>query len=249
MVITTILFFVVARDALGLVARPRRCSSSRRCCSSTAPSSPPTSRRSPTAAGSRSSSRSCCSCRWPRGGTGRELVADRIRRGERADRRGPRRAPRRHACARHRRVPVQGPRQGATGAHQQPAPQQGPPREHAPRRRRDRRRPPRRARTSAARSTELEPGLHQVLLRFGFMEEPDVPAALAAARAPGRRPRRRRRHLLRRPRVGHRRRRSRACTPPLEHLYALLHRGADSASRFFNLPADRVFEVGTHVEI
>ena len=37
--------------------------------------------------------------------------------------------------------------------------------------------------------------------------------------------------------------------PALEHLYMLLHRGADSASRFFNLPADRVFEVGTQVEI
>ena len=37
--------------------------------------------------------------------------------------------------------------------------------------------------------------------------------------------------------------------PSAEHLFVLLNRGADSASRFFNLPADRVFEVGTHVEI
>ena len=37
--------------------------------------------------------------------------------------------------------------------------------------------------------------------------------------------------------------------PALEHLYTLLHRGADAASRFFGLPPDRVFEVGTHVEI
>ena len=29
----------------------------------------------------------------------------------------------------------------------------------------------------------------------------------------------------------------------------MLNRGADSASRFFNLPADQVFEVGTRVEI
>ena len=29
----------------------------------------------------------------------------------------------------------------------------------------------------------------------------------------------------------------------------LLHRGADSASRFFNLLAERVFEVGAYVEI
>jgi K+ transporter len=28
-----------------------------------------------------------------------------------------------------------------------------------------------------------------------------------------------------------------------------LNRGAESASRFFNLPPDRVFEIGSHVEI
>ena len=37
--------------------------------------------------------------------------------------------------------------------------------------------------------------------------------------------------------------------PVFEHLFVLLHRGADSASRFFNLPPDRVFEVGTQVEL
>ena len=34
-----------------------------------------------------------------------------------------------------------------------------------------------------------------------------------------------------------------------EQLFVLLNRGADSASRFFNLPPSRVFEVGSHVEI
>ena len=37
--------------------------------------------------------------------------------------------------------------------------------------------------------------------------------------------------------------------PVREHLFVLLNRGADSASRFFHLPPERVFEVGTHVEI
>ena len=37
--------------------------------------------------------------------------------------------------------------------------------------------------------------------------------------------------------------------PAAEHLFVLLNRGADSASRFFNLPYERVFEVGSHVEI
>jgi K+ transporter len=29
----------------------------------------------------------------------------------------------------------------------------------------------------------------------------------------------------------------------------VLHRGADSATRFFNLPPDRVYEVGIRVEL
>jgi KUP system potassium uptake protein len=96
--------------------------------------------------------------------------------------------------------------------------------------------------------TRVADGVYEVLLRFGFMEEPRVPAALAeiegapftvdtedisyfigresiiAGKAPGM-------HPLR------------------EELFVLLNRGADSASRFFDLPPDRVFEVGSHVEI
>ena len=78
------------------------------------------------------------------------------------------------------------------------------------------------------------------------MEEPDIPSALAAldldgidvsnvsyflgresvtaGKAPGM-------HPLR------------------EELFVLLNRGAASASRFFKLPAEQVFEVGSHVEI
>ncbi|MFM8266549.1 MAG: potassium transporter Kup [Ilumatobacteraceae bacterium] len=96
--------------------------------------------------------------------------------------------------------------------------------------------------------TRVEPGVFQVLLEYGFMEDPDVPAALAAldvrgldfdpddvtyfigresivaGKAPG-------------------------MNPLAEHLFVWLNRGADSAVRFFNLPDDRVFEVGSRVEI
>ncbi len=95
---------------------------------------------------------------------------------------------------------------------------------------------------------KVEPGVFQVLLQFGFMEEPDVPKALAtinhrgldfdaddttyfigresilAGKAPG-------------------------MHPLLEQLFVVLNRGADNASRFFSLPADKVFEVGSQVEI
>lgn len=96
--------------------------------------------------------------------------------------------------------------------------------------------------------TKIEPGVFVVQLEFGFMEEPNVPQALAlithreididlstityfigresivAGKAP-------------------------SMHPVLEHLFVLLNRSADSAARFFHLPADQVFEVGTRVEI
>ena len=94
--------------------------------------------------------------------------------------------------------------------------------------------------------TDLGHRIRQVRINYGFMEEPDVPLALsqmpdadldvanatyflgresvAAGKAPGMHPWR-------------------------EELFVLLNRGAANASRFFKLPADQVFEVGTHVEI
>ncbi len=96
--------------------------------------------------------------------------------------------------------------------------------------------------------TKVEPGVFQVVLTYGFMEDPNVPAALAdidvrgltfdpddvtyfigresvvAGKAPG-------------------------MNPALEHLFVWLNRGADSAVRFFNLPDEKVFEVGSRVEI
>ena len=96
--------------------------------------------------------------------------------------------------------------------------------------------------------TKVEPGVFQILLRFGFTEEPNVVEALSminerglefdledstfflghesiiAGKVPG-------------------------MHPLLEHLFVLLNRGADSAGRFFNLPNDKIFEVGSHVEI
>ncbi len=91
-------------------------------------------------------------------------------------------------------------------------------------------------------------GLFSIVIHYGFMEEPDVPAALATLSSD---------ELVIDPKttsyfVG---RESVLATRlegmplPLEHLYSLLHRGADSAARFFNLPADSIFEVGAHVEI
>lgn len=96
--------------------------------------------------------------------------------------------------------------------------------------------------------TKVGPGVSQVELEFGFMDEPDVPATLAAIRHPG----------LEIDLddityfLGHESiiaGKAPGMNPLAEHLFVWLNRGADSASRFFNLPVDRVFEVGSHVEI
>jgi KUP system potassium uptake protein len=106
-------------------------------------------------------------------------------------------------------------------------------------------------RVAPAQRVEVERlgnGLYAATLHFGFMEEPDVPAALAGVRLDGRPFEPEATSYF----VG---RESILATElegmpvPLERLYVLLHRGADSAARFFGLPADRIFEVGAHVEI
>jgi KUP system potassium uptake protein len=96
---------------------------------------------------------------------------------------------------------------------------------------------------------EIQKGVYSVIMRFGFMEEPNVPAALALVDL-GRRV-----HLDYDELTYFVGRESILPTeeegmhPALEQLYALLQRGADSASRFFGLPPDRVFEVGAYVEL
>jgi len=91
-------------------------------------------------------------------------------------------------------------------------------------------------------------GVNQVLLRFGFMEEPNVPATLAACS--GRefrfRPDEATYFIGRESVVAGK---APGMHPWLEWLFVLLNRGADSASRFFGLPPERVFEVGTRVEL
>jgi KUP system potassium uptake protein len=95
---------------------------------------------------------------------------------------------------------------------------------------------------------KVAPGVFQVQLTYCFMEDPDVPAALAAIEQRG---------LEFDPDdvtyfLGHESivaGKAPGMNPLAEHLFVLLNRGADSASRFFNLPPEKVFEVGSHVEI
>ena len=96
--------------------------------------------------------------------------------------------------------------------------------------------------------TKVAPGVFQVQLKFGFMDEPNVPAVLQQLDYPG---------IDYDPDdvtyfIGHESivaGKAPGMNPLAEHLFVLLNRGADSAVRFFNLPTDRVFEVGSRVEI
>ena len=92
---------------------------------------------------------------------------------------------------------------------------------------------------------DLGDGIWQVRFSYGFMEEPDIPVALSQlpdidAEAPVT-------YFLGRESVSTGK--APGMHPWREELFVLLNRGAANASRFFKLPPEQVFEVGTHVEI
>jgi KUP system potassium uptake protein len=96
--------------------------------------------------------------------------------------------------------------------------------------------------------TDLGAGFHQVVLHYGFMDDPDVPRALNDHVAPeigidvstvgyflGRESLR----VTRRPGMARWR----------EHLFALMSRNATNAAEYFKLPIDRTVEIGLGVEL
>ncbi|HEU5097868.1 MAG TPA: KUP/HAK/KT family potassium transporter [Roseiflexaceae bacterium] len=94
----------------------------------------------------------------------------------------------------------------------------------------------------------LGQGFYRVTAHFGFMEEPDVPQALARLSAPGLQfDRNLVPYFVNRTRVI--RTELRSMAPWREHLYSLMRRNAASATDFFRLPSSRVFEIGTSVEM
>jgi KUP system potassium uptake protein len=98
-----------------------------------------------------------------------------------------------------------------------------------------------------AETTDLGDGFHQVALHFGFMEDQDVPRALEPVAAElgvdletlpyflGRESLR----VTARP----------GMTRWREHLFAVLSRNATSAANYFRLPIDRTIELGLPVEL
>ena len=94
----------------------------------------------------------------------------------------------------------------------------------------------------------LEAGFYRLVVRYGFMEEPDVPAALALATECGAKFKMMdtsfflaRQTLIASSRPG--------MAIWREKLFAWMMRNAESAMEFFKLPTNRVVELGSQVEI
>jgi KUP system potassium uptake protein len=104
---------------------------------------------------------------------------------------------------------------------------------------------------SRRRRVEIEPlkeGFHRVNLRFGFMQDPDVPKALEGVKIGGRKFDMMettfflgRETLIPRGALG--------MAIWRERLFALMSRNATSAMAFFRLPPNRVVELGAQIEL
>ena len=91
-------------------------------------------------------------------------------------------------------------------------------------------------------------GFYRVILRYGFMESPNVPRDLTLCRKQGLKLSPREvTYFLGRERVFATKRPGMAIWR--EQLFALMSRNSRSATDFFRLPPDRVVELGSHVEI
>jgi KUP system potassium uptake protein len=92
----------------------------------------------------------------------------------------------------------------------------------------------------------LEAGFHRVVAHYGFMETPDIPKLLAIGLVPD--------YSLEHTTFFLGRETLLATQRPgmalwRERVFAFMSRNAQPATAFFSIPADRVVEIGTHVEI
>jgi KUP system potassium uptake protein len=95
---------------------------------------------------------------------------------------------------------------------------------------------------------DLGRGFWRVRLCYGFTETPDVPAALAAIDVPGLAfPPMETSYFLGRERVLSTSRKG--MSRWRERLFAVISNNARSATAFFNIPPNRVVELGAQVEI
>ena len=98
---------------------------------------------------------------------------------------------------------------------------------------------------------ELGDGFYRVVARYGFMEQPDVPAVLQQAADAGLAIDRDRvtYYLGRTTLVPHGERATQRMSTPRLRLFTVLKRNDRSATLYFGMPPNRVVELGTRVEL
>jgi KUP system potassium uptake protein len=101
---------------------------------------------------------------------------------------------------------------------------------------------------SRATVEDLGHGCSRVLLNYGFMQEPNVPEALAALKDKGMEfPPLQTTYFLGRETL------IPSSKPGMaiwrEHLFAMMNRNARTATSFFSLPPNRVVELGAQIEL
>ncbi len=103
---------------------------------------------------------------------------------------------------------------------------------------------------TGSRSSQLADGFCAMILRYGFMEEPDVAEILrSGGQALRARDRPHGHVVLPLPRDRGPERTSRAWRRWRDRVFAWMSRNGASATDYFNIPANRVVELGTQVEI
>ena len=105
--------------------------------------------------------------------------------------------------------------------------------------------------STASRWTPIAEGLARAEVRYGFMEQPDVPAAIATAAARGQLPGCDVAHVVFF--TGHETIVPSGLRPGMarwrEALFAFMHHNAQRPGAYFKIPAARIMEIGVEFEM
>jgi KUP system potassium uptake protein len=98
--------------------------------------------------------------------------------------------------------------------------------------------------------TDMGHGFYRVLLHYGFMQQPDIPAALAPCRPGGQGfDWMETSFFLSRVSIVGGRAGQRRLRPLLRAVFAWMQRNAADATGFFRIPANRIVELGARLEL
>jgi KUP system potassium uptake protein len=98
--------------------------------------------------------------------------------------------------------------------------------------------------------TDLGNGFYRILLHYGFMQHPDIPAALEACSIGGRKfDWMRTSFFLSRVSIVKAGAGNRRLQPLVRSLFSWMQRNAADATEFFRIPPNRIVEMGARVEL